>query len=338
MGRGGTMNKVIFFGTPDYVIPVLDALKRAKYDITAVVTRAPKPVGRRQILTSSPVALWATKNNIPVFSPKKLDEEFISNIKHLTSNINVAILAAFGRIIPQALIDAFPYGIINIHPSLLPKYRGASPIEAALVAGEKQTGVTIIKLDAELDHGPIISQFVEPIKEDDTRVTLRERLFQKAAQNLVEILPHYVEGRISLKEQNHAKATFTNLMKKEDGFIPPQYLASCLQGVALEAQWPIPFIKDFTIHPSPITIYNFIRAVNPWPGAFTSVKLKVKIEKLEKKLKILKAHVVKNTSGVDPDSPEVDGSTRLVPDLVQLEGKTPVSWQQFQAGYPNFEF
>lgn len=316
--------RLIFFGTPDYVVPVLDALKRAKYDIAAVITRAPKPVGRKQILTPSPVALWATKNNIPVFSPKKLDEEFISNIKHLTSNINVAILAAFGRIIPQALIDAFPCGIINIHPSLLPKYRGASPIEAALVAGEKQTGVTIIKLDAELDHGPIISQFTEPIKDDDTRVTLRERLFQKAAENLVEILPAYLENRLELREQNHHHATFTNLMNKEDGFIPGKYLKSAMSEKAGSGKWQIPFIskldsgelKDYSLSPNPYTLDRFIKAVNPWPGAYSNLKL-------NKRLKIIKAHLEND---------------KLILDIVQLEGKNPVSWQQFKTGYPSAEF
>ncbi|MBI3290222.1 methionyl-tRNA formyltransferase [Candidatus Microgenomates bacterium] len=316
---------IIFFGTPDYVIPVLDALKNAGYDIAAVVCQPPKPIGRHGIAEPSPVAQWADKFNIQVID--KRPKDCVEEIRKIGAP--VAVLEAYGRLIPQELINAFPKGIINVHPSLLPKYRGASPVEGALVSGDQETGVTILKLDADLDHGPILSQFTETILPEDNRVTLRKRLFDKAASVLPEILQEYLDGKTKLKEQDHDKATFTTLMKKEMGFIPPEYVAAATKGDALQGKkWPIPFVKGLTIHPSPITIHRFIRAVNPWPGAFTNVKLMVNGQWLTKRLKILEAHLELLTIN----------HYSLIIDRVQLEGKNPVSWKQFKEGYPATTF
>lgn len=328
MGGGGTaVMNIVFFGTPDYVLPTLDQLQKAKYNIAAVVTQPPKPVGRKAVLTPSPVAQWAQKNKIPVFDQSPKD---VPPLKKL--NAEVGVLEAYGRILPPDLIRLFPHGIINVHPSLLPKYRGASPVEATIAAGDKQTGVTIIKLDEEMDHGPILSQFTEPILPEDNRVTLRERLFKKSADALVKILPNYLKGNIQLREQNHQEATFTTLMKKDHGFIPPEYLTAALQsqalqGVSQETQWAIPFIKNFTIQPTPLVLNNFIRAVNPWPGAFTHLRLTFTDEQT-KKLKILRAHL-------EELQPKI---YKLQPDMVQLEGKNPVTWKQLQQGYPEAKF
>lgn len=312
--------KIIFFGTPDYAIPVVGALKGAGHEIVAVVTQPPKPVGRKKILTPSPIAKWAEKEKIRILDDRP--KNVLEQLKEFCAPI--AILASYGRIIPQSVIDVFPLGILNVHPSLLPKYRGATPVEAALVAGEKETGVTIIKLDAEMDHGPILAQVSERIQEDDDRINLRARLFQKGAELITEVLPEYIEGKLEPREQRHNDATYVTLFAKGHGFIPPEFLDAALKGIPLRTQWQIPFIKDFTIHPSPIIINNFIRAVNLWPGAFTSVKLKIKNENLERRLKILRAHL--------------ENTTTLVLDEVQLEGKNPVSWEQFQKGYPNASF
>lgn len=313
--------KLIFFGTPDYVLPVLDALKDAGYEIAAVVTQPPKLVGRKQVLTSSPVAQWAEKHAVAVID--KPPKEISPLLSTIHPQPRLGVLAAYGRLVPDEIIKCFPLGILNIHPSLLPKYRGASPVEGALAAGEKQTGVTIIRLDAELDHGPILTQFTEPILPDDTRTTLRERLFKKGDDELIKILPDYIEKRLTPHEQDHDKATFTTLMKKEHGFIPPEYLTAASQGETLQEEWGIPFVKNLTIHPSPDTIHNFIRAVNPWPGAWTEVNLGSRSVGT-RKLKILKAHTEKL----------VPSAQCLVPDLVQLEGKNPVTLEQFKRGYP----
>ncbi|MDP3955386.1 MAG: methionyl-tRNA formyltransferase [bacterium] len=217
--------KIIFFGTPNFVLPIPQALLEAGFEIAAVVTRVDKPVGRKQVLTPSPVKLWAQKHQIPILAPSKFDDNFRFSILDFSSDIG--ILTAYGQIIPQGIIDLFPKGMLVVHPSLLPKYRGASPVQASILAGDKETGVSIIKMDAEMDHGPIVAQLTEDIKPDDTPASLYDRLFKKSAESLVSILPDYLEGKIKLCEQDHSQATYTKILKKEDGYFsidnpPPQ--------------------------------------------------------------------------------------------------------------------
>lgn len=292
------MAKIVFFGTPKYVIPVLEALKGAKHEIAAVVTQPPKPVGRKQELTPSPVAQWAKKRRLPLLTDATAQ-------RYAVAKADVGVLASYGRIVPPEVVHAFPHGILNIHPSLLPKYRGASPVEAAIAAGDKQTGVTIMKLDEKLDHGPILAQFTENIKPQDTCASLRERLFRKGAEVLTATLPAYLEGRITPREQDHSKATYTALIKKEHGFIPVGKLAAA--------------VKDGT---RAAELERLVRAFYPWPGAWTNVHINRK-SSIVNRLKILKTHV--------------EGG-KLILDQVQLEGKKPVSWQQFKQGYPQFHF
>lgn len=282
------MKKIVFFGTPDFVLPICEALRNLKdFHLAAVVTGPDKPVGRRQILTSSPVKQWALDHNVPVIS-----EDLKSSILNLKSDLG--ILAAYGKIIPQEIIDLFPKGILVIHPSLLPKYRGASPVPAAILKGDKETGVTIFKMDSLMDHGPIITQFREKIKADDTTESLLLRLFNKTSVSLLTILKPYIEDKIIPTVQNHKKATFCPLLKKEDGKI----------------NWHWPALK----------IDRLIRAMIPWPGAWTELEIgKQESESSRKRLKILKAHLEKE---------------KLFLDLVQLEGKKPVSWRQFKQAYP----
>lgn len=315
------MSKLIFFGTPDYVLPVLDALKGAGYAIAAVVTQPPKPVGRKQILTPSPVAQWAVDNSVKVYDegPKKLVEPLRS------LKAEIGILEAYGRILPPEILAAFPRGIINVHPSLLPRWRGASPVEATILAGDKITGVTIMKLDEEVDHGAILAQFEEEVGEGESRLDLRKRLFDRAAGVLISILPAYIEGRLELREQDHSKATYTTLIKKDHGFIPPKYLAAASQGETLRDQWQIPFIKNFSLSPSPLTLERFIRALYPWPGAWTKIAISNK-QKVTRRLKIVKAEIDKSLIPY-----------RLSLITVQLEGKNPVTWEQFKSAYPKAE-
>ena len=217
--------KIIFFGTPEFVVPIPQTLLEAGYEITAVVTR-----------TESPVETWAKNHQIPVLTPETLNTSY---------HPDLGILAAYGKIIPQELIDLFPKGILVIHPSLLPQYRGASPVQAAILAGDTKTGVSIIKMDKEVDHGPIVSQFTEPIRPDDTSETLYARLFQKAADVLVTILPDWVAGKITPREQDHTQATFTHILKREDGHI------------------------DLDNPPSPEVFARMVKAYSPWPGVWT---------------------------------------------------------------------
>lgn len=291
------MAKIVFFGTPDYVLPVLDALKAARHEIAAVVSKPPKPVGREQEITPSPVAQWAKERNIEVFDSPLAK-----------TKAEVGIVAAYGRIIPEDILKLWPHGLVNLHPSLLPKYRGPSPIEAAIAVGDKETGITFMLVDQKIDHGPILERVREKIRENDTKESLRERLFTIGANHLPEVLDNYLTGKIKPQEQEHEKAVYTTLIKKEHGFIPPAFLEAALQG------------EDS----NPSILERFIRSLDPWPGTWTLVRTQDARRKTqEKRLKILKAHLE-------------DG--KLVLDEVQLEGKKPVSFKQLLEGYPSLAF
>lgn len=289
--------KVVFFGTPEYVLPILKAIHKefvtgpGKSPIAAVVTQRPRPVGRKQILTYSPIDKWAHEHGIPIYY--SADE-----LLKYSTDAKLGVLASYGEIIKKEVIDLFPQGILVIHPSLLPKYRGASPVPATIANGDETAGCSIIRMDEKMDHGPIITQFKEEILPEDNAITLRDRLFARSAEVLVEMLPAYTQGKITLKKQNDDEATFTKLMKKEDGFIN---------------------INERT----PEEIERFIRAMQPWPGAWTLVKLNPE-DPAKRRLKLLKSHM---------------NEGKLVIDEVQLEGKNPVSWKQFSDGYKlaNFE-
>ena len=278
--------KIVFFGTPDYVLPILTTIHKkyvtgpGKSPIVAVVTQSPKPTGRKQILNYSPVDKWAHEHKIPIYY--KSNDIIKENL-----DADLGVCASFGEIIPELVINYFKFGILNIHPSLLPKYRGVSPVPEALKNGDTKTGITIIKMDEKMDHGPIVVQSKEEVFPDDTGESLRTRLFQKSVDILIETIEPYLKGKIKLKEQNHNEAIFTKILTKQDGFLE---LTGC----------------------DPVSTERFIRAMQPWPGAWTLID--------GKRLKILQAHLE---------------NEKLVLDEVQLEGKNPVTYQQFKEGYPS---
>jgi methionyl-tRNA formyltransferase len=289
--------KIVFFGTPDYVLPILTTLHKkfvtgpGKSPIVAVVTQSPKPTGRKQIVTYSPVDRWAHEHGIPIhYSASELAIDGV--------NADIGILAAYGEIIKKDVIDLFPQGILVIHPSLLPKYRGASPVPATIVNGDGLTGVSIIKMDEKMDHGPIVSQFKEEILPTDTGESLRDRLFTKSAEVLIELIEPYISGKIKLKKQDESQSTYTKILKKENGFI------------------------DLTGIP-PVKAERFIRAMQPWPGAWTKIQLTINSEQFTKRLKIHKAYIENDN---------------LILDEVQLEGRDKVSWKQLNEGYASVTF
>lgn len=323
---------IVFFGTPKYVLPVLDKLhktfksKSHESPIVAVVTQPPKPSGRKHKLEYSAVDTWANKRKIPIyFESTKLVKDKVK--------ADIGIIASYGEIIPKEVIDYFPKKILNIHFSSLPKFRGASPVHAALVTGEKEIGVTIFIIDEKLDHGPIISQFKEEILPEDTVSSIRDRLFKRTAEVLITLLPAYMEGKIKPRDQEHSSATYTRMIKKDHAFIPPEYLNATLQGQSFKGGWKMPFVKDLEVKPTPEVVERFIRAMLPWPIAWTYVQLNPESQLPNlKRLKILKAHL--------EEKPSLKGqkSKILVLDQVQLEGKNPVSWEQFKQGYPKLKF
>lgn len=237
--------RIIFMGTPDFAVPSLRRLLESQYDVVAVVTQPDRPKGRKQILTPSPVKEVALEYGIPVLQPEKIrrKEEYE---KILDLHPDLIVTAAFGQIIPKAILDAPRYGCINVHASLLPKYRGGAPIHYAVMNGEKETGVTIMYMVEELDAGDILSQVTIPIHTTDTAGTVFEKLATIGADLLIDTIPKIVSGKISPIPQDREKATYSPTLKREDEWL------------------------DFR-RPAE-ELYNQIRGLNPWPVAFTMIE------------------------------------------------------------------
>lgn len=232
--------KFIYWGTPEVASRTLEILIKSGYIPQAVVTSPNKPAGRGLHLIPTPVKILAEKYNIEVISPEKIDQEFTNKLSNFKTELNIVV--AYGKILPQNIIDLPIYSTINIHYSLLPKYRGASPLESALLNGDMETGVTIQKMALKMDTGPIIA--TEKINIDDqiTKDILKEKLIDLGAKLLVKILPDYLEGNITLKNQNENEVSYCTKIEKKDGEIN-------LNGDA-QSNW------------------NKYRAYSGWPGVF----------------------------------------------------------------------
>ena len=207
-------SKIIFFGTPALSAMVLNTLIDSGYDIVAVVTNPDAPVGRKHVITPSPVKVLATEKNIPVLTPDKLTVEELQS-----SDAELGIVVAYGKIIPQSVIDMFPAGMLNIHYSLLPKYRGASPVEHAILSGDKTTGVAIQKLVFKLDAGPIVAVREFSIDDNITTPELKDRLTEIGSELLIETLPKYLLGEINPVEQDESQLSHCKKISKSDGEI-----------------------------------------------------------------------------------------------------------------------
>lgn len=205
-------SKIVFFGTPEVSATVLQGLFDAGYNITVVITNPDQPVGRKQIITPPPVKVLAEKLDLPVFQPESLKDFKLGEA-------DAAIVVAYGKIIPQIIIDSFPKGMLNIHYSLLPKYRGASPVEHAILSGDDKTGVTIQKLVFKLDAGPLIAIEEFPIDGEITTPVLKTKLTEIGIKLLIETLPKYLDGIITPVEQDESLATHCKKISKADGEI-----------------------------------------------------------------------------------------------------------------------
>lgn len=243
MAQGSVRPRIIFFGTPQFAVPALRALLDDDYDIAAVVTAPDRPAGRGQAVRRSPVAELAAERAIMTLQPAKLrDSSTLPMLRGLGAAVGV--LVAYGQIVPPAVLEMFAHGVLNIHPSLLPRHRGSSPIQGALLAGDTETGVTLMVLDAEMDHGPVLAQETYPIAPDDTTATLLGPLADLGAQLLARTLPHYLAGEVQPQPQSHEAATYTKLVRAADGV----------------ADWSLPAEE---------TVRRW-RAYQPWPGLSTS--------------------------------------------------------------------
>lgn len=298
--------KVIFFGTPQFVVPVLKKLQD-NFSLVGVVTAPDKKVGRTQLLTPSPVKLasqgLALEPSPAIITPEKFDEEMITQIKNLEPDL--IVVAAYGHLIPQIILDIPKFRSLNVHPSLLPKYRGPSPIQNTILNGEKITGVTIIKMDEKMDHGPILYTKEISLSGQDNFETLSKKLFELGADLLIQIIPDFVAGKLKPKEQNHSKATFTHIIKKEDGYF------------------------DINNPPSPKILDRMIRAYYPWPTAWTHFR-----QGSSGQSRIVKFLPASSHPELTEGHPElVSGSIKF---LVQMEGKKPVTLEDFLRGHPTF--
>jgi methionyl-tRNA formyltransferase len=296
--------KIIFFGTPEYVLPILDKLHK-EYEVVAVVTQEPKPVGRDQKLSYSHVDEYAHKHKMH----KQFDFDDLPEA-------DLGVCASFGKIIPEFIINNLKFGILNIHPSLLPKYRGSSPIQASMIEGGGEIGVSIIKMNNKLDQGSILTQFKDEILETDDNETLRNRLFEKASDVLVEMIPNYIKGKITQKRQNEEEAIITKEIKKDDAYLPFEVLKEVMTLNAGAVEIEFPFVKNQKYKVTAKLINNFIKAMKPWPYVWT----KVRIKNDELRMKILKTHINPETGYLELDE-------------VQLEGKNVVSFKQFNENY-----
>ncbi len=270
--------KIIFMGTPDFSVPTLDAIKKDGNEIVLVVTQPDKKKGRKGILTPPPVKEWAVKNNISIFQPVKLREK--QNIEELEKyEADVIVVAAFGQILPKEVLDMPKYGCINVHASLLPKYRGASPIQWAILNGDDETGVTTMQMDIGLDDGDILLQKKVPISSEDTGGSLFDKLSKVGADLLVETLHRIEKNDIVRIPQDDEKATHVGLIKKDFGILS--------------------FDEENKY------ILNKIRALNPWPSAFTFYK--------DKMVKIWKAKSVSfNNKGYEYGDLVVENKDELL--------------------------
>lgn len=257
------MSKIIFMGTPDFSTKVLEMLI-AEHDVIAVVTQPDRPVGRKKVMTPPPVKKVALEHDIKIYQPEKLkDSAELEEL--LTLDADLIVTAAFGQLLPESLLNAPRLGAINVHASLLPKYRGGAPIHQAIIDGEAETGITIMYMVKKLDAGNIISQKAINIEEDDNVGTMHDKLSFLGADLLRETMPSIINETNDSIPQDDAKATFASNISREDERI----------------NW----------NQSAQDIHNHIRGLSPWPVAYTTMD--------DKNLKLFSAHIITGKNG-DP--------------------------------------
>jgi methionyl-tRNA formyltransferase len=298
--------KIVFFGTSEVGLPILEALI-GSHEVIQVITSPDALVGRKQELTPTPIAVFAEQHQLPLQKPAtvKNNPEFIEFLRGLGADIFIVV--SYGKILPLELLTIPPLQTLNVHFSLLPAYRGAAPIQYALLNGEIKTGTSIFVLDELVDHGPLLAQDSLDIEPEDNFATLAPKLAELSAKLLIKILPDYTSGDLVPKEQNHEAATNTGLIKKEDGRINWEHTAT--------------------------QIHNQQRAFIVWPGIWTMWD--------EKVLKILDCQPTETIEEIQPGQIHdqfvaCGGGSQLELITVQLEGGNPTPIQDFLRGYPAF--
>jgi len=314
---------IIFMGTPEFGAIILEELIKAGYKPILVVTASDKPVGRKQILTPPPVKVLAEKYGIEICQPEKIES---CKLKIENCKPDLIIVAAYGQILPKEILEIPKNGLLNVHPSLLPKYRGPTPIQTAILNGDKKTGVTIILMDEKIDHGPIINQRALEIEKNETATTLQNKLAEFGASLLLETIQKWQKGMLKTYPQDETKATYTKILTREDGRVNWKKTAQALE-------------KE-------------VRAYTLWPESFTSWERR---GGLIFRIKILKTRIQKSTGGISypigktlvvPQNeigvqcgggffPE-RGEDFLVIERLKMEGGGEMGSEEFLRGHPEF--
>lgn len=298
--------RTIFIGTPDFGIPSLKSLLNSdKYEIVGVITQPDKKKGRKQTITPPPIKTLSFEYGIQAMQPNKINDtsDRITKMKP-----DLIVVIAYAQIIPEEILNIPKYGAINIHGSLLPKYRGASCIQASILNGDKKTGITIMKMDKGLDTGPIISQHSIPIENNDTAESVFDKLSELAGKTIVPVLNMYISGAISPIAQNNKNSSYVGLLHKEDGKIDWKNQASYIE--------------------------RFVRAMFSWPGAFSMLDNKIlKIISVENKILNINKY---KTGEIFPHNGKLavqctDGAVVL--DKIQLSGKKIMNSRNFLLGH-----
>ncbi|MDR0921709.1 MAG: methionyl-tRNA formyltransferase [Lactobacillales bacterium] len=236
------MTKIVFMGTPDFSVPILEGLLEKGYEILAVVTQPDRPVGRKKVITPPPVKAAALQHGLKVLQPEK-----ISNSPEmeelLAMDMDLIVTAAFGQFLPEKLLQAPKHGAINVHASLLPKYRGGAPVHYSIINGEAETGVTIMEMVKKMDAGDMLAQKALPITKQDNVGTMFDKLSALGKELLLDMLPHYLAGEITPVPQDESKATFSPNITREQ--------------------------EQISWNKTAIEVDNQVRGMHPWPIAFT---------------------------------------------------------------------
>ncbi len=301
--------RLIYMGTPQFAVAPLRALANAGYDIAGVVTRTDKPAGRGREVAAPAVKLFAMERGLPLFQPKRIrDPEVIETLAKLAPD--VIVVAAYGQILPQTVLSLPKLGCINIHASLLPSYRGAAPINWAIIRGDREAGITIMQMDAGMDTGAMLMQESVPIEAADTAGSLAEKLSDLGAAMITRALPKVADGSLKPVPQDNARATMAPLLKKEDGLI----------------DWTLPAAE----------IRNRVRGLSPWPGAYTFLdKLLVKILQVEVSPGSAAPGVISAPQGKDLQVGTGRDLIRIL--MVQPAGKKAMSATAFLQGHRGIE-
>lgn len=306
--------RVVFMGTPVLAERMLSALIENQYHIVGVVTQPDRPVGRNRELSPSPVKVTAEQHTLPLIQPERLDSEAVKTIKNWKPDL--IVVAAYGRILPQSVLDIPGFGCVNVHLSLLPRWRGASPIQNTLMAGESETGVTIMLLDRGMDTGDILAQESLPIDPDEKADTLTEKLTALGQTLLLQTLPLWVKRKINPTPQPSEGVTLCQLIEREDGRV----------------FWDSPAIE----------IYNRYRGLYPWPGLFTFWKrgendlVRIKLTELGyQKTNPATERKVGEVFELGEDIGVQTGDGIILLKTLQLEGKTAVAIRDFLQGNPS---